>query len=238
MAKFTDNPNENPNENNEASGGIFVEPLSIDIDGSDYENVVGEGFPGTFLDRHVRFFHCCCDFRKAVMLVNGLTVAWELIALVGLLYEFSFVYQFKDMIDEALDSGLSGNIGDDAFNTGGLDQLPTLDDVADVVGMIEAMFGVFFFVAIGLNASGIYGALYYKEWGVITAGMVYFVRLVLALIVLIYIDTAKWNLTKYTVGKVLIICLQLYPHVFLVRQMRTGIMTPSNYHKVKQCCCC
>jgi len=257
--KFMDTPSKNRNNHNTELDGIFVEPLSFDIedgnnnDGDDDDYVYGKNYDfddfrnafTTCTDRHRHCFHIGCDFRKAVVLVNGLTVAWELVSLVTVEYEFSLMNQLKDMFDQAAANGIAGYIDDDSFQVSDLidsedpnifDHMPNWDDVADFVGMAEVIFAVIFFVAMGLNVAGIYGALYFRQWGVLTAGTVYLVRLLLALIVLMYIDTAKFHMTTYAVGKVVVICLQLYPHLFLIRQMRQGIMTVSNYHKIETYC--
>lgn len=258
--RFMDTPSKN--KNNTELDGIFVEPLSFDDieDGNDgghcgddhYDYDYGFDFDfrdacTTCVDHHAHCFHIGCDFRKAVILVNGLTVAWELLSLIRVEYEFSLLNQLKDMFDQATANGIAGYIDDDNFQMSDLidaedpdvlDHLPDWGDVADFVGMAEAIFAVVFFVAMGLNVAGIYGALFYRQWGVITAGTVYLVRLLLALIVLMYIDTDKFHMTAYAVGKVLVICLQLYPHLFLMRQMRQGTMTVSNYHKIETYCAC
>lgn len=76
-----------------------------------------------------------------------------------------------------------------------------------------------------LNAMGIYGAVKYKVWAV-GASLVG------------YIAQGIWALITFDVTTLVVSSLFAYPHVYLIMEMRNGIMSEDTYEQEKFSCCC
>ena len=75
------------------------------------------------------------------------------------------------------------------------------------------------------NACGIYGALTYNTKFVFVSLIAYSLEFILSLF--------NFGL----VGLLVAGCFA-YPHVFFIREVQVGIMTPENYSNEKHSCCC
>ncbi|KAL7570180.1 hypothetical protein ACA910_020016 [Epithemia clementina (nom. ined.)] len=114
----------------------------------------------------------------------------------------------------------SANMDVDAVDDDSVKQ--ALQDLPDVkMGAVYAILGI----NIVCSALGIMGALKYSTWMVGTAGAWYFVMSILSLIGL-------------NIAGVIYNGFFAYPHVFLVQEIRKGIMTPENYPNEEHSCCC
>lgn len=72
---------------------------------------------------------------------------------------------------------------------------------------------------------GIVGAVKFNVIFTAAAGVAYAVAFV-------------WGLANLIIAAIIYYEFFLYPHVFFIQQMRTGIMTKSNYPSERHSCCC
>jgi hypothetical protein len=91
------------------------------------------------------------------------------------------------------------------------------------IQIFETIIDFFSIISIALHTCGIYGALQFKQWGIIVAGSTYALSILFGIISL-------------DLGSVLMGALFLYPHIIMYKEMKEGIMTDYNYHKIAHCC--
>lgn len=196
-------PTYNPNGPGSSSYGVVAaESMSIGQAGDD------GAFPNNS-SHHLLFCNCCCDHRRAVLVVNGITIGFNIIGMIFVAIMASYVGKNLDDIEADLEDDERKEV--DAFvKEGG-------------VAMLEFLIEAFGIVSIGLHCCGIYGALNFKQWGIITAGVTYAVALLLGVISLDF-------------STIIMSGLFLYPHIFMYKLMKEGIMTDYNYHKIASCC--
>lgn len=180
----------------------FAEPMSV-------EASTAEGFPNAS-NYHTICCNCCCDFRRAVLIVNGITIGLKLLIMMGFAILVSYVGKNLDDIEEDMNDDEFRKSFDSFFKSGS-------------VAGLEAFVEVLETISVGLHACGIYGALNFKQWGIITAGTMYALSLLLGLF-------------SMDIGNIVVSGLCLYPHICMYNLMKAGIMTPYNYHKVATCC--
>mmetsp|Transcript_14577 Transcript_14577/g.40510 ORF Transcript_14577/g.40510 Transcript_14577/m.40510 type:complete len:211 (-) Transcript_14577:259-891(-) len=161
-------------------------------------------------NHHLLFCGVCCDHRRAVLVVNAISIAFRLLAMIIVVIGASF---FNKNLDE-----IEAEVTDDQYRK-------QLDEFAKEGGIqiVEAIFEFFFAISILLHACGIYGALQFKQWGIITAASTYALSFLSALISMNLLD-------------IIMSGLFLYPHIYMLKLMREGIMTDYNYHKIATCC--
>jgi hypothetical protein len=144
----------------------------------------------------------CCDVRRAVIIINLVTIAMTILALMGSL---------------SLRQMDSGEVYPD-------------DDVnqANIAELTNAPLGVMIahvVIKIILSTLGVLGAMKFNMYMVGLAAASYFFDMVLGFIGL-------------SVIVVVTQALFLYPHFFLIKEIREGIMSKENYPVEKQSCCC
>mmetsp|Transcript_13864 Transcript_13864/g.28122 ORF Transcript_13864/g.28122 Transcript_13864/m.28122 type:complete len:218 (-) Transcript_13864:255-908(-) len=161
-------------------------------------------------NRDFLFCGVCCDYRRAVLVVNGITIGL-------LLMDMILVAIMTSYVEKNL-PGIEHDISDDMVRY-------QLDGFVKEGGMqfTEAFVDGFGIVSIGLHGCGIYGALQFKQWGIITAGCTYAVFLILGIF--------STNFPAVVMNS-----LFLYPHYYMLKLMKEGIMTDYNYHKIASCC--
>jgi len=190
-----------------------AQALQID-DGFDDERLT----PNTE-GKHVLFFGCCCDMRKATMVINGISlVATSLALLFTMMGGGAIAQGMTDISDQLDDDYATSNL-----NTGEV-------GVGAVVGIVLAVE----IVSIVFAGIGFYGALRFKMWALVTTAVVLSIRFLYNLI-----TTA--SLGRYwfvNLPSILLSAMWLYPHIFMIHLMKKGIMTPSNYKNVESCCQC
>jgi len=183
-----------------------VTPLSVE--GFDDEVATNRANGDNF---HLLCCNSCCDFRRAVMAVDGLFVGFRILAIVFL------VTVGSDLFALALQQA-ELNTQDDEVR----EQLEAFDTEKGIA-IIEIVMVLVEVITIGLFSCGIYGALKFKRWGIIAAGCAYFVELLFALFSL-------------NIGGAILLSCMLYPHWQMNNLMKAGIMTPDNYHNIDNCC--
>jgi len=159
---------------------------------------------------HTQFLGCCCDFRRAVLAINGISIFLRIVLMLGLAVGARFVKTHLAEIEAEIDDDAVEKELDLDVKSGGLAVMET------VLEFLETLF-VFFGVA------GIYGALKFKQWGIITAMGFYGFGL---LVTMLSFDF--WGAQFYG--------LCVYAHYNMLLLMRAGIMTESNYHRIATCC--
>ena len=180
------------------------QPMSFESSGENFSPGVMTG------NQHTLCFNACCDFRRAVLIVNGITIGIKVLEMVGFAV---IVHYVNDNIDD-----IENDINDDTVRK----QVDEFVKSGQVAGL-EWFFEIIETISIGLHLCGIYGALTYKQWGVIVAGSLYALQVVVSLFQL--------DILGLIIGG-----LMLYPHVYMVKLMKEGIMTPQNYHRIASCC--
>jgi len=163
----------------------------------------GSGSPHLFLN-------CCCDCRRAVLIVNGIAISFKIISVIAIAIMGSFVSKNANEIEASIVDDEVRKEFDVVFNEGG-------------VALFETIFDFIALISIGLHLCGIYGALKFKKWGIITAGATHALGVLLGVISL--------DFMTFVISGV---CL--YPHIIMYKEMREGIMTELNYHKIARCC--
>jgi len=178
--------------------GLYVS--SGDGDGNDLNNRGGS---------HL-FCNCCCDCRRAVLIVNGVAICIKI-------FDIIIVGIAGGYLTKNLDS-IEADIEDDEFRK-------EVDEVMKEGGalLLETVLDFMLLLGIGFAACGIYGALKFKKWGIITAGSAYALGLVIGVLSLDF-------------GTLLVSGFMLYPHLIMYKEMKEGIMTELNYHKIAHCC--
>jgi hypothetical protein len=76
-----------------------------------------------------------------------------------------------------------------------------------------------------LNGAGIWGAVKYNQYAVGASLFAYGAEFILSLV-------------HFNVSGLILNGFFAYPHVFLIKEIRSGIMTPETYQVEKQSCCC
>ena len=161
-------------------------------------------------ERHFLFCGVCCDHRRAVLVVNGITIGLQILNMIIVTILASYVE--KNLTD------IEADISDDQIRD-------KLDKFVKEGGMqiAESVVDGFGIVSIGLHGCGIYGALHFKQWGIITAGCTYAMFLVMGIL-------------STNFAGVIMNSLFLYPHYYMLKLMKEGVMTDYNYHKIATCC--
>mmetsp|Transcript_21361 Transcript_21361/g.46333 ORF Transcript_21361/g.46333 Transcript_21361/m.46333 type:complete len:181 (-) Transcript_21361:223-765(-) len=147
----------------------------------------------------------CCDMRRATIVVNIVNLCFLGVALMGMIAALSVSSNLDKYSDDAL--------FDDEFES----------DLNDLKGLGIVGIFVVLVLAIG-HALGLYGAVSYKPWMVMTSFVFYCLSTIFALV----------RLDPFCI----MYALFAYPHYFLWEEIRAGIMTPDNYpNEIHSCCC-
>jgi len=178
---------------------------SLSVDAGDNVNEIS----GT-TDQHMMCCVVCCDFRRAVLVMDSIAIVLKLLEMVGVAVMANYVNKNTAELESQFDD-------DEIINE--------LESMADngTMAVLEGFVEVFDFFAIILYICGIYGALNFKRWGIITALSSHAVMMGFGLLVMDF-------------GSIIFHGLVVYPHVFMLRQMSSGFMTDYNYHKIASCC--
>lgn len=194
------------NANANANHGSMAGSMStFETSGEHFSSV--DGIAG---NHHVLCFSSCCDFRRAVLIVNGISIGIKLMAMVGVVV---FVNYLSNNLDD-----IENDMTDDTVRK----QVDSMFKSGQVAGL-EWFFEILESIAIALHACGIYGALKFKQWGIVVAGSLFALQLLLGVF-------------SMDVGNIIVSSLMLYPHVCMYKLMGDGVMTPQNYHKIASCC--
>lgn len=128
------------------------------------------------------------------------------------------------LVTVAVFTGVSSNLSADNYDD---DEVKAAINEMDgaVPGASIALIIILGVFRLLLNASGIWGALKYNQYAVGASLFAYGAEFILSLVSL--------NLFGLIING---FCA--YPHVFLIKEIRAGIMTPETYEAEKQSCCC
>ena len=106
------------------------------------------------------FCNCCCDCRRACLVLNAISIVLKIIMIciigIGGKYISNNIQQIETDID------------DDAYRK-------QVDQFVEEGGIqiVETVVDFFSMISIGLHICGLYGALHFKQWGIIVAGSTY-----------------------------------------------------------------
>jgi len=139
--------------------------------------------------------YCCCDCRRACLVINLISIVINMMILL-----FVVVGEMPMMVDN----------------------IP----VTNPQTLVPYWFKVELLLSIVMHGCGMYGAIYFKPWGIILAGAAYAFDIVVALSG----NCITCNTTLIFSG-----CF-LYPHLMFVYEMNKGIMNDYNYHQIAFCC--
>jgi hypothetical protein len=84
---------------------------------------------------------------------------------------------------------------------------------------------LFMVVQCACYSMGVLGAISFTQWQVIVA-------------LVCHAILAGINLVSFNIPGILMAGFFAYPHVFFIKELRAGIMTPENYPNEVQSCCC
>lgn len=147
----------------------------------------------------------CCDVRRAVIIVNIVSIVLQVFIMFALPASASYIKNNPDEFDT-----------DDK-------QKEQLDNInwGSVLG-IGFMFIVVYLV-------GIIGAIRYNVCMIGFAGLSYFINMILAFV---------FGSIPSSFIQALVPALFLYPHIVLIQEIRTGLMTPESYRVSEEYSCC
>lgn len=185
--------------------GSMAGSMSMSFDASG-EN----GFSDNASNHHTLCFNCCCDFRRAVLIVNGIAIGIKLMEMIGVVVFIHYLNDNLEDIENDLDDDTARKQVDSMFKSGKVAGLEWFFEILETIG-------------IAIHACGIYGALQFKQWGIIVAGCMFGLQFAVSLFSMDFFS-------------ILLSGLMVYPHVCMYNLMKAGIMTPQNYHKVASCC--
>ena len=177
----------------------------LNISGSEEPNSSSSSSSSSHL-----FCNCCCDCRRACLVLNAISIVLKIVMIciigIGGKYISNNIQQIETDID------------DDAYRK-------QVDQFVEEGGIqiVETVVDFFSMISIGLHICGLYGALHFKQWGIIVAGSTYTVSLLFGVLALDF-------------GAVVMGGVFLYPHIIMYKEMKEGIMTEYNYHKIAHCC--
>ena len=161
---------------------------------------------------------CCCDMRRAVIIVNIINIIFAFIGLIG----FSVLVADTKEITTTTDGNGSTTTGTTTFS--GIDDDYTLGEYEIVKGFAPLVI-IMVLLSMVAFSLGIVGAMRYKVWMIVVAIVVYCISAVMELLSL--------NLLGFAIT-----ALFAYPHFVLVSEIRRGIMTKETYPIEQQSCCC
>ena len=156
---------------------------------------------------------CCCDMRRAVIIVNIINIILAFIGLIG----------FSVLVADTNNSEVVSD-GENSTTFVGIDDDYTLGEYEIVKGFAPLVIILVLLSIVGF-ALGIVGAMRYKVWMILVAIVVYCISA--------FMELLSLNLVGFAVT-----ALYAYPHFVLVSEIRRGIMTKETYHMEQQSCCC
>lgn len=153
------------------------------------------------------YFGCCCDVRRAVLILNILTIVMSFVSMIVF---FVFVRMTQDHASEITEE-MSEDMSEEDFKT--------------YLNVFEGFMDAFMLISIFLHAFGVHGALKYKTWAIKVAAVAYGIPFTWAVL--------NFDFVTFILGGVF-----LYPHIVLIKEIETGVMTSYNYENVQACCVC
>jgi hypothetical protein len=157
------------------------------------------------------FFGCCCDVRRAVIIVNIISIVFVSFGLLVM-----GAYKFSCDVTKAGSADTYDNDGEEweaitrAFNGASL-------SMGDAI--------IWAAIRISAYVLGITGAVWFNDWMMIDTLVVYCFDFVMAAVAV--------NVTRLVMA-----ALFAYPHFFFIKEVRSGIMSQSNYRKNERLSCC
>jgi len=175
---------------------------------------------------------CCCDYRRAVIIISMVAIVMGVLSI----------------LSRAGNGREISSLDDDAV----------IDEVDAILYNYKSSFLILAFCQLLFTVCGLVGALKFK-WILVACNIFYaFLNFILHIIVgakqsreimSVVEDNGIVNdedteavirfaavFIYFVVGCCTI--AWIYPSIFLVMEMRAGIMTPANYHREKHSCCC
>ena len=161
-------------------------------------------------EEHIYFFGCCCDFRRAILSLSLVSIILRLLIMLGTFLYTLYVSEKRAEVaamvdDDGIKYGLEHGIA--------MESIMIMEILVDLAMALIIIFDVI----------GIYGALKFKRWAIITSLTFYSIFLVLSVFILDLING--------------IICgIYVYAYISMLKLMTKGIMIDENYHKIAGCC--
>lgn len=186
---------------------------------------------------------CCCDVRRATLVMNLITIILNIITMIGLFVYVRVMgnalydYDYDNYMDIAEDIDFDQtNTVVDTNNGKGQDyqtfDYHTYDDMHIVrdrqrkgLYIFGEIFEIILLLSTVLHCFGVYGAIYYKSNPIKVAAISYAIPF-------------TYSLFSFNLTGTLLTGFFLYPHIVLLKEIENGIMTPYNYENIKSCCVC
>ena len=156
------------------------------------------------------FCGCCCDTRRATLIINGISVVMKFITMILLFVGVKFIEKNYEQIEADMSNDEDRKQFDLMVHNGTFE-------------LFEGFTDLFLFFSMLMHICGIYGALKFKPWAIIVAAVAYGLGLLLALL-------------SMSIFQIVFMGLFLYPHIILLKEIQSGIMSEMNYEHVVHCC--
>lgn len=157
--------------------------------------------------------HCCCDMRRATIIVNVLSLFFCFLCIIGVFW--------ASEVSEAIDEFFN------LMHQDGLDDDDLESDVHFLVEKFPWTLYAFFGVSILFAIIGTIGAIEYRPRMVIACAMWYLAQGLASLVILGYGGLG-----------LLLSGIWAYPSVMLYQEILEGIMSEENYENEIYSCCC
>jgi len=170
-------------------------------------------------------FGCCCDMRRAVIIVSLLSVVFALLSIPTTSYAVNYWNKSKEQWEE---------------DTEYSELVRQLDGT---IKKHRTQMIAFISVSVFSAICGLVGAAKFLAWPVYVPILWYAASTILEWVFSAQIAN---EYQEYNVGvpvfslavSTAVACLFIYPHVGFVREVRRGIMTKENYPNAQASCCC
>jgi len=166
--------------------------------------------------------HCCCDFRRAVIIINVISIIFGILGILGGL----------------VSNRVPSNVDLDT---------PEAEIIWEDYGQDQAIYAI---ISLLFAFSALIGAIKYNIWMVALNAIWILVNFILACIVSINVaedlndifEAAESGLSYSPIPVIIITALFsfsfLYAHLGFIQEVRTGIMTAETYPREVYSCCC
>ena len=161
------------------------------------------------------FCGCCCDVRRATIIVNIVLLVFDLLTVADIFYLISFSQYNTDSIQ------------DDTLRH----ELEVMDFPSYLIPLLIAELVIRSLSSI----AAIVGAMKYNAW-LVSINIVY---LTISLILGLVGSVQSGTLVFFIIWTVPLQCFYIYPHVMLVHEIKgSKTMSKQTYPREEQSCCC
>ena len=176
--------------------------------------------------------------RRAVIIVNSISLVFTALGFLSTVGSLAFADKLGGTVGKVLnsldddgnftvfnaDDDLFGNLTDDALPSK-QDVEKSFDAAMQQARHVAMVFLVIHAIMMPLKACAISGAIKYSVLGVYLGLLGYIIEFV-------------YKAISMNIVGMILPAFFAYPHVVLVNEMKSGVMSPENYELEKYSCCC